>query len=90
MFWKVETNRENSAENLFKEMEILYSRNINSITDSSFFELNEVSLKSLSECVFVSLKGDFVFDKTETCYFYGIPVKINETLSNNQVKINIK
>lgn len=88
---KTETNRDISAKNLLKEMETLYIRNINSITDSSFFELNEVSLKSFSEYVFVSLKGDynFVFDKNNSYYSFGLPVRINETLSNNQVNLII-
>lgn len=89
---KTETNREISAENLLKEMEILYSKNINSITNSSFFELNEVSLRILSHYIFISLGGktDYIFDKTEPSYFFGVPVKINENLSNNQLKLNIK
>lgn len=92
MFWKTEKKREFSAENLFKEMEMLYIRNINSITDSSFFELNEVSLRILSDYIFISIgeKIDYTFDKTEPCYFFGVPVKINENLSYNQLKLNIK
>lgn len=79
-------------ENIFKEMESLYSKNVDSITNSSFFELNEITLKKLSEFVFCSLKGDmnFVFNKNEPTYFYGVCVKVNETLLDNQLKLNIK
>lgn len=79
-------------EKLVKEMESLFKRNIWNITKDSFFELNEITLKNLSEFVFYSLKGDmnFVFDKNEPTYFFGVPVKINENLLDNQLKLNIK
>lgn len=79
-------------EKLFKEMESLFKRNIWNITKDSFFELNEITLKNLSEFVFISIgrDDDYVFDKNEPTYFYGVPVKVNENLPDNQLKLNIK